>query len=146
MSNDSPWDDDSIQFPRLLAEIAATDALTPEVFEQLRELMDLDNNEINELLERAHCEWEEIKARKCPPPAAAVVVPDGNPNEEEDWTLAPRHNLWLTVDDFSVHIIRTGEGIVLDVYAKGCEMDDTLASTYAFTDDARAVIEEASGT
>lgn len=72
-----------------------------------------------------------------------VLTPDGNPNEEEDWTLAPKHNLWLTVDNFSVHIVRTDEGIVVDVYAKGCEMDDTLATTYAFTNDAQNTIDEA---
>lgn len=55
------WARNDIQFPRLLAELAATDAFTPQVVEQLGELMDLDAEQIDELLDRAQGEWERIK-------------------------------------------------------------------------------------
>jgi hypothetical protein len=51
------WDDNSIQFPRLLAEIMATQD-------------DLDIAalaEVLDLFERAQNEWERIKLVTCPP-------------------------------------------------------------------------------
>lgn len=53
------WDDDSIQFPRLLAEIMATqDNLDVDA---LCEAMDLGREDIWELFDRAQEEWEAIK-------------------------------------------------------------------------------------
>lgn len=53
------WENNSIQFPRLLAEIAATqDSLD---IEALCEAMDLDEYYITELFDRAQIEWEKIK-------------------------------------------------------------------------------------
>jgi len=46
------WNDDSVQFPRLLAEINAI-GLSEEQYEELGELMDLEASEINELFDRA---------------------------------------------------------------------------------------------
>ena len=61
MGNNKIWEDISIQFPRLLAEICATVDISPEDFEALKESMDLSKEEINELFDRAQEEWEEIK-------------------------------------------------------------------------------------
>ena len=55
------WNNNKIQFPRLLAEIASSSALTDEVMSELRESMDLSNDEINELFDRAQNEWNRIK-------------------------------------------------------------------------------------
>lgn len=56
------WADDAIQFPRLLAEIAAV-GLSPEQDAELSELMDdLDENLIGALFDRAVYRWEAIKA------------------------------------------------------------------------------------
>jgi len=55
------WSRNDIQFPRLLAELVATDAFTPQVMEQLRESMDLTDKQIGEVLDRAQSEWEQIK-------------------------------------------------------------------------------------
>ena len=52
------WDNNFVQFPRLIAEIAATqklDLLT------LAGEMDLSVHHINELFDRANTEWERIK-------------------------------------------------------------------------------------
>lgn len=67
MKENSRWNNDAIQFPRLLAEIAATGALTPAVYDELRDLTDLTNDEINQLLDRAQTAWEKIKTEHCPP-------------------------------------------------------------------------------
>lgn len=67
MSNQN-WNDNSIQFPRLLAEISAV-GLTPGQFEELAVAMDLSVEQIDELFERAECafrqaidglDWEEL--------------------------------------------------------------------------------------
>jgi hypothetical protein len=51
-------------------------------------------------------------------------------------------SVWITVDDISVYIHRTDEGVVVDLYALGVEADDCLGSTYAFNDEAKALIDE----
>jgi hypothetical protein len=59
MSNkNEKWLDNSIQFPRLIAEIAATQVID---FAALGESMDLEQIEISELFERASTAWEQIK-------------------------------------------------------------------------------------
>jgi len=52
------WNNNSIQFPRLIAEIAATQELD---LESLSESMDLTIDEVKELFERADVEFEAIK-------------------------------------------------------------------------------------
>lgn len=39
---------------------------------------------------------------------------------------------WLEVKGFAVRILSTDEGIVVDVYKNGAEMDSPITSTYAF--------------
>lgn len=62
MSN-TTWNNNAIQFPRLLAEIMATQNLDMEA---LAESMDLDIAEINQLFDRADSAWEAIKAGEEP--------------------------------------------------------------------------------
>ena len=42
---------------------------------------------------------------------------------------------WFTVGKFAVKIALTDEGIVVDVYANGKELDDALASCWALESD-----------
>jgi hypothetical protein len=56
------WKDDSIQFPRLLAEIYAL-GLDESQMIALGESMDLDPERIKELLERAEAKFEELKPK-----------------------------------------------------------------------------------
>jgi hypothetical protein len=54
-----PWEDNEVQFSRLLAEISATqDKLD---LEALAESMDLEVAQVNELFDRAQVRWEEAK-------------------------------------------------------------------------------------
>ena len=57
----SVWEDNTIQFTRLLAEINAT-GLTTEQYQQICDSTDLGVMDIDELLERAEKEFEEIKS------------------------------------------------------------------------------------
>jgi plasmid maintenance system antidote protein VapI len=52
------WENDNVQFPRLLAEIVATQELD---LTALAEAMDLSIEEINELFDRADIAWEMAK-------------------------------------------------------------------------------------
>ena len=60
------WRDNHIQFPRLLAEILATPAITSAVMKELCESMDLTPGEVDELFDRAQLNWERIKQNKKP--------------------------------------------------------------------------------
>jgi hypothetical protein len=52
------WESNMIQFPRLIAEINATQELD---IDALCESMDLEPSDIEELFDRADREWEKIK-------------------------------------------------------------------------------------
>jgi hypothetical protein len=62
--NKDLWELNHIQFPRLLAEIVATqDNLN---MQELCESMDLDEEDVYELFERAQSIWERVKIKYCP--------------------------------------------------------------------------------
>lgn len=58
---DINWRNDSIQFPRLIAELMAAGAFTPEVISSLCDQMDLDADQIDEVIDRAQTVWDHIK-------------------------------------------------------------------------------------
>lgn len=55
------WENNNVQFPRLLAEILAI-GLTPRQFADLSKSMDLNSEDIKALLYRAEKRWETIKS------------------------------------------------------------------------------------
>lgn len=55
------WDDNGLQFARLIVKLEQADAFTPEVMEFLTLDMDLEESEIYELVSRAQTEWEKRK-------------------------------------------------------------------------------------
>ena len=62
MKNKTPWNDNSIQFPRLIAELEAAGAFTPSVVSNLRDSMDLTKQDIFEIVERATTTFDKIKS------------------------------------------------------------------------------------
>lgn len=42
---------------------------------------------------------------------------------------------WVEVNGFAIRVHATDEGVVVDIYKSGAEMDEPLASTYAFTSE-----------
>jgi len=51
--------------------------------------------------------------------------------------MAPNaETTWVGVKQFSVYIKKTPEGVSVDIYARGSEDCDALASCYAFDNDA----------
>jgi len=59
------WEDNYIQFPRLLAEIRGLDIPLVEM-EKLYQSMDLEAEEVEALFDRAEVEWIRIKENKEP--------------------------------------------------------------------------------
>jgi hypothetical protein len=59
------WDDNFLQFARLLDEICAV-GLSKEQLEQIGESMDLPQAPLNDLFERARQQWEQIKKGREP--------------------------------------------------------------------------------
>jgi len=55
------WNDNSVQFPRLISEIFSTVNISDESMDGLCESMDLTESEVQEIVDRAHAEWEIIK-------------------------------------------------------------------------------------
>jgi hypothetical protein len=56
------WNNDAIQFPRLIAELEADGAFTPEVIGGVAAQMDCTVDEVFQLIDRAQKKWDRIKA------------------------------------------------------------------------------------
>lgn len=64
-------------------------------------------------------------------------------HEETDAELSgDAESTWVGVKDFSIYIKKTDEGVVVDIYARGYEDCEALASTYAFDAEAEEMREE----
>lgn len=75
---------------------------------------------------------EHSNSRECRP----AIVADPHGDEECDFVLQPGHiSAWVKVDNQLVYIVRTDEGLVVDVHAHG-DLTEALASTYSFTQEA----------
>ena len=51
--------------------------------------------------------------------------------KEGDYTLVDGY-AWFTIKKFSVRVHATDKGVAVDVWVKGKEDEDAIASTYAF--------------
>lgn len=60
------WKDNSIQFPRFIAEAEAAGAFTYPVLSDMADSMNLTVREVTEIIDRAQAEWEKIKKKTCP--------------------------------------------------------------------------------
>jgi len=56
------WDNDCLQFPRLIAELNQAGAFNKKVMRALCESMELQPGDIDELINRAEKKWDNIKA------------------------------------------------------------------------------------
>ena len=57
--------------------------------------------------------------------------------KDDDYTLE-EGAAWFTVKGFSIRILSTDEGVVVDIYESGNEWEP-LASTYAFDSDIKTI-------
>ena len=79
------------------------------------------------------------------------ILPDGESDAVSDIlldgesgaVLAPyAHDAWVEVREFAIHILKTGEGVVVNVYVRGCEDLYPLACAHALDEEAKAMQEE----
>jgi hypothetical protein len=56
------WHNCLLQMARIISELEAVGAFTPEIVNILKDSMDLEISDINEIVESAHCLYDEIKA------------------------------------------------------------------------------------
>jgi len=59
----NPWENDHLQFARLLGEMVACVDLTHDQLMALSESMDLPIEEIHNLMDRAQNAWDDVKER-----------------------------------------------------------------------------------
>ena len=76
--------------------------------------------------------------RSCEAPA---LVQENPQEANNDYKLVSGKGVWIQMGAFSVHPYLTDEGVVVDVYAGGAEMD-SITSTYAFDSDAEEQVLE----
>ena len=56
---------------------------------------------------------------------------------EHDYKLHDRRNrVWITVNNISVYIVRTDEGVSVDLFPRNEEMNDSIAGCWALFDEA----------
>lgn len=64
-------------------------------------------------------------------------------DEETDAEMSvAAESTWIGVNDFSVYIKKTEEGVVVDIYARGYEDCNSLSSCYALNEDVEELKEE----
>ena len=114
-----PWGDNSIQFPRLLAELQMVDAIRDDLSE-VCESMDLPLHRVHELLARAQTMWDDISSRTsagglapCKQDSRTVLYEH---SDEQGWVV---HTQLLLLLDFIDH---SGSASTLNTYlAQRCE-------------------------
>jgi hypothetical protein len=57
------WENNAIQFSRLIAEMEASGAFTEELSETLCTEMDISMDDLSEIVDRAQKTWDEIKSQ-----------------------------------------------------------------------------------
>lgn len=63
-----------------------------------------------------------------------IQIPDGDHELSEGRT-------WIKVGPYAVLLVKTDEGIVVDVYQDGREMDETVTSCWALDADLDAALD-----
>lgn len=65
----TPWENDKLQFGRLIAELEGAGAfLNGQIMEDMKVSMDLEHGEVLEIVERATVYWDEEKLKAAPLP------------------------------------------------------------------------------
>jgi hypothetical protein len=62
-----------------------------------------------------------------------LETPEFEIDKDHDYIMPEGVNrTWITIGNISVHLVRTDEGVVCDMYPLGREMNHPITSTYAF--------------
>jgi|VirMetMinimDraft_7_1064189.scaffolds.fasta_scaffold00786_7 hypothetical protein len=69
---------------------------------------------------------------------------DGALHQEEyaDFVLKKEaQSVWVTIDNLSLYVRRTDEGVAVDIYPVGMEMEDPIVGTWCLRSEAQERIE-----
>lgn len=112
--SDRAWNNDLVQFARLLCEIAATQDVD---FDALSESMDLPKQCVDELFERAHVVFEGCKK---------YGLPAYNPIGDVEIEVETDDMIWLATEHgLDVGVRVSSEGLSVVVYQQEEENQDT---------------------
>lgn len=128
----SNWENNSLQFARLLSEIMATQELDLEV---LAESMDLSVDEVGELFDRANLVWEEAKEAGNGADVATDAVATALANQlvtklANQFSLVLRD--WMTEDQMAEVLLRNVN-----------ETNPSICHTHDFVDANQAMLDAA---
>jgi len=117
------WDNNEVQFARLLCELVAENEALQ--LEEVAKSMDLELKEVNELLDRAHSVFEKAKV-------------DGASSEFDFVANKPNERYWIgaygkkgTAD---IGVLFNEDGVSVDVWRRG-EEDSPISSIWLAWDD-----------
>lgn len=108
------WQNNHIQFPRLIAEIYAM-GMPEELWDDLLETMDLESEELNELFLRAQKEWEILKEDTFTPSPSndkenleklMIIAKD----IKKDFSYDKSTGLWHWFDEDEEHLLNAYHG------------------------------------
>lgn len=51
-------------------------------------------------------------------------------------------SVWITVDNLSIYVRRTDEGVAIDIYPRGMEMEDSIVGTWCLRSEATERLED----
>lgn len=99
--SDVNWNRNDIQFPRLLCEIIANWEPNKDEWKALCESMDLTEDDIVEIFQRAQWEWDIVKEQSLTPVRQAALLPESRDGPMyrtriEIWTDFDPHGLDLS--------------------------------------------------
>lgn len=127
MSANKLWLRNDVQFPRLIAEILATQELNVAA---LAESMDLSHDELNSLFERAQHVWDEVVKPKSitPGPAQHVLLSvdgsEGYFESKEVRIILPAINNLQGIDQTQVQLTITPSVVVTQVWEVNAQDPD----------------------
>ncbi len=130
------WNNNDVQFPRLLCEIMANEEIN---LARIAASMDLSVDEVSELFDRANSVWEQAKAKPAQESHSGLFV---SPDDGITWLPTGRVRVMFhdatESDDGMQNLIATisNEGVILDLVdqASGvCEKTAALPLDYLTT-------------
>ncbi|MEB0032894.1 hypothetical protein QN372_19270 [Undibacterium sp. RTI2.1] len=134
MQKKSLWNRNDIQFPRLIAEIMASQLLDTQA---LTDTMDITLDELNELCDRAQQSWHDAQsssAQKCTKEEILVSLNGGqNFIAAKEGVRIIYQNVMVDGEDGrgELHINATHEGLISDVWTDGiCDQPGSTPSDY----------------
>lgn len=123
------WDNNELQFPRVIEEAQAAGAFTEEVMTTMCESMDLSRVDLESLLERAQIIWDAIKD------GTSFLLVDKY--AKVAWTThdvqghaADTCNMELTDGDAQAFLLSNQGQITSDMISRGYESIETLLDTW----------------